>query len=56
MVLLESMGLVDGFFWAIGQIFQKGFEHPLLFIGLVVLIIFALKINWGDGVEGGGTY
>ena len=60
MVLLESMGLVDGFFWAIGRFFNAAIEYPFIAIGLVVFIILCRvlditpepkKFDPGDGTR-----
>lgn len=39
MVLLESMGLVEGFFWAIGRFFSAAIEHPFISLGIVAFFV-----------------
>lgn|GEM_PF-2686209 len=60
MVLLESMGLVDGFFWAIGQAFNAGIEHPFIALGIVAFFVLCRvlditpnpkKFDPGDGTR-----
>lgn len=60
MVLLESMGLVDGFFWAIGRFFNAAIEHPFISLGIVIFFVLCRvlditpkpkKFDPGDGTR-----
>lgn len=60
MILLESMGLVEGFFWAIGRVFNAAIEHPFVALGIVVFFVLCRvlditpkpkKFDPGDGTR-----